>query len=114
MATIIPFPNAAPAPLCGLSRQECTILEAEATGLIHDGLATDVSIHNDGQYMCVYDCQGAPYYLGREEGVVYLFDHQETLRAESTRFAAVLQKLGAVLASPVLISENRQSRPGNA
>ena len=99
MAIIIPFPNPAPAPLCGLSQQECTVLEAEAAGFIHDGLASDVSVHNGGQYMCVYDRHGEPYYLGREEGVVYLFDHRETLLAESIQFAAVLQRLESVLAA---------------
>lgn len=99
MAIIIPFPNAAPAPRCGLSQQECALVEAEAAGFIHDGLATDVSIHNGGQYMCVFNRRGEPYYLGREEGVVYLFDHRETLLAESIQFAAVLQRLETVLAA---------------
>lgn len=113
MATIIPFPNAAPAPACGLTKQECTILEAEAAGLIHDGQATGVSIHNNGQFMCVYDCQGEPYYLGREEGVVYLFDHKETMLAESTRFASVLLALEQILTTPAPLPVQQQRRPGN-
>ncbi|MDA1326045.1 MAG: hypothetical protein O3C34_15015 [Proteobacteria bacterium] len=99
MATIIPFPNAMPIPVRGLTKQECNILDAEAAGLIHDGQATGVSIHNDGQYMCVYDCDGEPYFIGREEGMCYLFDYEETMLAKSPRFEIVLQALDKILKS---------------
>ena len=69
MATIIPFPNAMPIPVRGLTKQECDVLDAEAAGLIHHGPATRVSIHNDGQFMCVYGCRGGRYFIGREEGM---------------------------------------------
>ena len=97
MATIIPFPNPQPIPVRGLTQQECNILDAEACGLIHDGQATGVSIHNDGQYMCVYDCQGEPYFLGREEGMCYLFDYDENMLSKSPRFEIVLQALEKIL-----------------
>jgi hypothetical protein len=97
MATIIPFPNAMPIPMRGLTRQECDVLDAEAAGFIQDGQATGVSIHNDGQYMCVFDCEGEPYYVGREEGMCYLFDHRETMLAKSQRFEIVIQALEGVL-----------------
>ena len=100
MATIIPFPNTTPVPKRGLTKQECDVLDAEASGLIQDGQATGVSIHNDGQYMCIFDRHGEPYFIGREEGMCYLFDHEETMLARSQRFAIVLQALAAILTSP--------------
>ena len=99
MATIIPFPNAMPVPMRGLTKQECDVLDAEAAGLIRDGQATGVSIHNDGQFMCVFDCHGEPYFVGREEGMCYLFDHEETMLAKSQRFEIVLQALEVILTS---------------
>ena len=101
MATIIPFPNRMPPPERGLTRQECAFLDAEAAGLIVNGQATSVSIHNDGQYMCVYDSEGARYFVGREEGICYLFDDDETMLAESPRFEIVVQALEAILTARV-------------
>ena len=97
MATIIPFPNPVSVPVRGLTRQECDVLDAEAEGFMQEGQATGVSIHNDGQFMCVYDCHGEPYFIGREEGVCYLFDHAETMLAKSQRFDIVMQALESVL-----------------
>lgn len=99
MATIIPFPNAMPIPLQRLTKQECDVLDAEAAGLIHHGQASGVSIHNGGQYMCVYDCHGERYFVGREEGMCYLFDDEETMLAKSQRFDIVVRALEAVLTS---------------
>jgi len=99
MAIIIPFPNAMPVPVRGLTKQECDVLGAEAAGLIHEGQATGVSIHNDGQYMCVYDRRGERYFIGREEGMCYLFDDEETMLAKSPRFESVRQALETILTS---------------
>jgi len=100
MATIIPFPKAMTAPVRGLTRRECALLDAEAAGLIDGGRASGVSTHNNGQYMCVYDCDGNRYFVGREEGMCYLFDDAETMLAESPRFEIVLQALEAILTLP--------------
>jgi hypothetical protein len=100
MATIIPFPNIRPIQARGLTTQECNVLDAEAAGLIHEGQATGVSIHNDGQYMCVYDSHGEPYFIGREEGLCYLFDHEETMLAKSPQFENVMQALETALTVP--------------
>lgn len=99
MATIIPFPNAMPIPVRGLTKQECDVLDAEAAGLIHHGPATGVSIHNDGQFMCVYGCRGERYFIGRKEGMCYLFDDEESMLAKSRRFENVVKALEAVLTS---------------
>jgi hypothetical protein len=99
MATIIPFPKTMPQPVRGLTKHECDILDSEATGLILQGQASGVSVHNDGQYMCVYDSRGERYFIGREEGLCYLFDDEETMLAKSTRFDIVVQALEAILTS---------------
>lgn len=99
MATIIPFPNPEPLPERGLTRHECLMLDAEATELVRDGRASGVSIHNDGQYMCVYDCSGARYFIGREDGLCYLFDDGERILAKNARFDIVVQALEAILMS---------------
>jgi len=99
MATIIPFPNAMPIPVRGLTKQERDVLDAETTGLIHHGQATGVSIHNDGQFMCVYGCRGERYFIGRKEGMCYLFDDEESMMAKSRRSENVVKALEALLTS---------------
>lgn len=97
MATIIPFPNSMSVPECGLTKQECNVLDIETEGLMQEGQAMGISIHNGGQFMCIYDCHGEPYFIGREEGICYLFDHEETLLAESRHFEIVMQALESLL-----------------
>lgn len=97
MATILPFPVKNVVPICGLTEEECDAVQAEAYELILQGRATGASIHNDGQYMCVFDGNGEPYFVGREQGVCYLSDHEETMLARSPRFEIVLQSLEAAL-----------------
>jgi hypothetical protein len=97
MGIIIPFPKAKAVPLEGLTEQECDAVQAKAYDLMLQGLATGVSIHNDGQYMCVFDRDGEPYSLGRENGVCYLFDNHEMMLARSQRFEIVLVALEMAL-----------------
>ncbi len=53
--------------------------------------------HNDGQFMCVFDGDGEPYSIGREKGVCYLTDPDETMIAHSRRFEIVLEALEMML-----------------
>ena len=93
MATILPFPKAKVSGSSGLTTGECEALHAKAFVLIKQGLATRVSVHDNGHYMCVFDCRGEQFFIGRVDGVCYLFDHNETLVAESERFEVVLEAL---------------------
>ena len=97
MATILPFPVKKVIPNLGLTEQERDVVQAEGYDLIFQGRATGVSIHNDGQYMCVFDGNGEPYSIGREEGVCYLTNHEETIVAFSRRFEVVLEALMELL-----------------
>ena len=99
MAKILPFPNTKMVPVRGLTEQECEAVHAEACALMYQGRATGVSIHHDGQYMCVFDRCGEWYFIGREEGVCYLFDHNKTIVAQSRRFSDVLEALEVMLSS---------------
>ena len=47
--------------------------------------------------MCVFDGDGEPYSIGREEGVCYLTDPDETMIAHSQRFEIVLEALEMML-----------------
>ena len=98
MATILPFPVKNVVPIWGLTEQECAAVQAEAYDLMVQGRATGVSIHNDGEYMCVFDGNGEPYAIGRENGFCYLFDNNEIILTRSPRFEIVLQSLEAALA----------------
>jgi hypothetical protein len=100
MATILPFPVKKIVPIWGLTEHECDAVLAVANDLILQGHATSVSIHNDGQYMCVFDGNGEPYSIGRERGVCYLTDSDETMFARSQRFEIVLQALEILLSPP--------------
>jgi hypothetical protein len=99
MATILPFPVKNVVPVWGLTEQECDAVQAEAYDLMLEGQVTGVSIHNDGQCMCVFDGNGSPYTIGREEGVYYLTNPDENMIAHSRQFENVLQALETLLTS---------------
>lgn len=102
MASIIPFPSHRVMPRCALTDSEC----AAVRSIVHhkglEGRATGVSRHNDGQFMSVFDRRGARYFVGREEGVCYLFDPDENQLAEGDRFDDVLAALDVALSPPSL------------
>ena len=93
MATILPFPMKKPVPERGLTEEECDAVQAEAYDLMLQGRATGVSIHSDGHYMCVFDANGEPFSIGRENGLCYLFDSNDKVLARSQRFIVVLDAL---------------------
>ena len=104
MAKILPFPVEQVFPDSGLTDHQCEAVHATACALMHQGRATGVSDHNDGQYMCVFNCRGEPYRISRVDGVYHLFDHDEIMAAHSIRFEAVLGALKKMLSSPQEIS----------
>ena len=87
-------------PIWRLTEHECAAVQAIAYDLMTQGHATGVSIHNDRQYVCVFDGNGEPYSIGRERGVCYLTDSDETMFARSQRFEIVLQALEILLSPP--------------
>ena len=99
MATILPFPVEKVVPVWGLTKRECDAVRAEAYDLILRGRVTSVTCRYDRQYMCVFDRERAPYFIGREERVCYLFSPDETLIAQSRRFKDVLEAMDVVLSS---------------
>jgi hypothetical protein len=64
-----------------------------------DGVFTRVSVHDNGHYMCVFDCRGEQFFIGRVDDVYYLFDHNETLVAKSEWFEVALEALEILLTS---------------
>ena len=44
-------------------------------------------------YTATFDRQGEPYFIGREEGVCYLFDHNETMVAQPAPYRDHLSML---------------------
>lgn len=97
MATILPFPVKKAIPKWGLTDAECDTVQAEAYDLMLQGRVTGVSIHDDGQYMCVFDRYGEQYSIGRENGVCYLFDNRDSVLASSQRFEIVIDALEMIL-----------------
>jgi hypothetical protein len=100
VATILTFPTKKSIPVWGLTPEECDTIHTLAYDLIRQGKATGVSIHNDGQYMCVFDGRGEPYFIGRVDSDCYLFNANETLIAENRRFEIVLDALRDTLIQP--------------
>ena len=47
--------------------------------------------------MCVFDRQGEPYFIGRENGVCYLFDPTGAFLARNPRFEVVIDALAEAL-----------------
>lgn len=101
MATILPFPIKRSIPVWGLTQEECDSIHEMAYDSIRQGRATGVSIHNDGQYMCLFDKNGEPYFIGRVDSDCYLFDSEETLIAESHRFEVVMDALQEILTEKI-------------
>lgn len=99
MAIIVPFPVEKAAPVSGLTQQECEAVQAEAYDLMVQGRVSGISIHIHGPYMCVFDADGEPYAIGRDEGVCYLSDPDEHMIAHSRQFDNVLQALEILLTS---------------
>ena len=97
MATILPFPAKKAKRDWGLTEEECDAVQAEAYDLMLQGRVTGVSIHEDGQYMCVFAGNGEQYSIGRENGVCYLFDAKGEIVAKSRRFGIVLDTLDVML-----------------
>lgn len=93
MATILTFPSRKTTPACSLTRPECDAVRAMVDDLIDSGFARAVGIQNDGQYICIHDQDGAPYYIGREDGICSAYTPDETMISMSTRFAHVLNAL---------------------
>ena len=97
MGIIIPFPKKKAVPLKGLTQQECEAVQVGAYNLMIEGCITGVSTHNDGEYMCVFDLNGNPHSVRRENGICYLFDNNEMILARSERFEMVLLALEMTL-----------------
>jgi len=97
MATILPFPARKPAPASELTADECRTVHEEAYALMQRGRVTGVSQHADGMYMCIFDRGGEPYFIGREDGVCYLFDPTGAFVVRSTRFEIVVDALNEAL-----------------
>jgi hypothetical protein len=97
MATILPFPIKRANPVWGLTEDECDAVQAEAYDMMLQGRVTGVSIHDDGKYMCVFDSDGEPFSIGRENGVCYLFDNNDVVLASSQQFDIVLDALDMIL-----------------
>lgn len=58
--------------LWGLRPDEWLHLIAKAKELIREGRASDVGEVRNRIYICVYDRFGAPYTVGREQGLLHL------------------------------------------
>ena len=97
MATILQFPVKKAVPVWGLTEQECQAVQAEAYDLMLQGRASGVSLQNEDQYMCVYDGNGEAYFIGRENGVYYMFDNRQAVLASSQNFEIILEALGMML-----------------
>ena len=79
-----------------MTKREC---DAVLAILIEKELANYFSIHDGGQYLCVFDSHGDPYIIGREKSVCYLFDPDETMLAQGQCFEDVLDTLEMTLKS---------------
>ena len=97
MATILPFPVRKAVPVSELTEDECQTVHEEAYSLMQRGQVTGVSQHADGMYMCIFDRNGEPYFIGREDGVCYLFDPTGAFVARSERFEIVVDALNEAL-----------------
>lgn len=102
MGEILPFPKKKRSvDFQPLTRRE----KDDAMAMLRDrGLATYVGFLDAGRHVCVFDDQGNPYSIGREESLWYLFDPKETLLHESRHFEHVVDVLESTLKSPHMLA----------
>ena len=86
--------NADVIPLWGLTDHESEAVRAEVFVLMQEGLCRGVSQHGTGSYMCVFDAEWEPYFIGREQGICYLFGTDGGLLAESKQSAYAARNRG--------------------
>jgi hypothetical protein len=86
--------------LRGLTARQCRDLSSMADTLLEQGLAAGYAIHHDKSYMCVFDVNGEPYLVGRQNGVCYLLDRYNMILAKSLRFEIILDALEMMLSPP--------------
>ena len=94
MEIVVPFPKIKTLPAQRLTKQEC---DAVLMVMIAKGLDTYVSVNNGSKYVCVFGYKGEPYYIGREDGVCYLFDCDEMVIISSLFFDVVQRALERIL-----------------
>ena len=66
-------------PVWGLTPDECAKILVQADKLISQGRASGVKENRLRTYICVFDKQGAPYTITREQRVLHLLDPSENL-----------------------------------
>ena len=104
MGIVVPFPETKAFPAQRLTKQEC---DAFLTVMIGKGLDTYVSINNGIKYVCVFDQEDEPYYIGREDGVYYLFGNDEKVITSSEHFEVVQIILEAILMESEIETDTR-------
>jgi hypothetical protein len=112
VATILLFPSDKIAPACRLTRPECDAVRVLADELIRFGHVSSMSLHNDGQFISLYDRFGDAYTIGREDGICSAFDPDEVLIASGPHFDDVLEALDTALtrALPVELTYTEANR----
>ena len=94
MGIVVQFPETKALPAQRLTKQEC---DAVLSVMLAKGLNTYVSINNGSKYVCVFGYEDEPYYIGREDGVCYLFDDDEMVIISSPHFEVVQHALEGIL-----------------
>ena len=102
MGEIIPFPKKKRSiDFQPLTRRE----KADVMTVLREReLATYVGLLDAGRHVCIFDDQGNPYSIGREETTWYLFDPNETMLHESQHFEHLVDTLESTLKYPHMLA----------
>ena len=84
-------------PIWGLMPDECQKIIAQAQKFIRQGWASDVGEVRSGTSICVYNCHGAPYTIGREQRILHLLGPAGDTIVISKNLDAIIYALNSSL-----------------
>jgi len=87
-------------PVWGLTPDECAKILVQADKLISQGRASGVKEKRLSTYICVFDQQGAPYTITREQRILHLLDPSGNLLMICKNIDGIMDMLDTCLPEP--------------
>ena len=87
-------------PVWGLTPQECQEIIIVADKYITQGRLSGVTEKRRRTYICLYDLEGAPYTIMREQRILHLLDPAGNLLMIGEQIEILLEMLDACLPEP--------------
>ena len=87
-------------PVWGLTPDECDKILVQADKLISEGRASGVKEKPLRTYICIFDKQGAPYTITRDQRILHLLDPSRSLLMINKNIDGIMDMLDTCLPEP--------------